>query len=316
MHTRTRFTLIALIVAAALLTGCGAPSQVVKTAEATVPAQEIEVMVTREAEAIAITPEPLPTNAAPGLSGERALASPALAPNRLIIKNAEITLLVADTDVAIDRTTQVAADYGGYVVSSRAWYEQWYTENYKHATITLAAPVDQFEQVMRRLRGLALRVTDENISGQDVTDEYVDLQSRLDNLKATRDRIREFLEQAQDVEDALEVNAELTAVEDQIEQVQGRMNYLFDRASYSTIVVQLEPELPSVAPTPTPTPTPTPRPPWQPRQTIEQAGHTLGSILRAFADSAIWLAIVVTPLAGPPALVAWGMLRWNKRRGR
>ncbi len=311
MHTRIRFTLIALIVAAVLLAGCGGQAEVIKTVEVTVVAQEIEVVT--EVEAIEVTLAPQPINAASeSLSGERALASPALRPNRLIIKNAELALLVTDTDIAIDRTTQIAADYGGYVISSRTWHEQWYTENYKHATITLAAPVDQFEQVMRRLRGLALHVTDENISGQDVTDEYVDLESRLGNLEATRDRIREFLEQAQDVEEALKVNQELTAVEGQIEQVQGRMNYLFDRASYSTIIVQVDPELPADAPTPTPTP----RPSWQPRQTIEQAEYTLGSILRAFADSAIWLAIVVAPLAGPPALLAWGMLRWTKRRGR
>ena len=78
MHTRIRFTLIALIAATALLTGCGAPSQVVKTVEATVPAEEIEAVVTVEAEAIVETQSPLPMNAAPGLSGERALASPAL----------------------------------------------------------------------------------------------------------------------------------------------------------------------------------------------------------------------------------------------
>ncbi|MCP4591971.1 MAG: DUF4349 domain-containing protein, partial [bacterium] len=194
MYTKARFTLIALIVLVVLLTGCG-QTRVPSTVEVTVAAEEIEVAVTREVEAIVLTPAPEPTNV-PTKSppGGNSLASPAYRPNRLIIKNAALTLLVADTDVAIDRTTQIAADYGGYIISSRAWYEQWYAENYKHATVTLAIPVDQFEQVMRRLRGLAVRVVDESASGQDVTDEYVDLQSRLDNLTATRDRIREFLE--------------------------------------------------------------------------------------------------------------------------
>ncbi|HPD42084.1 MAG TPA: DUF4349 domain-containing protein, partial [Anaerolineae bacterium] len=96
-------------------------------------------------------------------------------------------------------------------------------------------------------------------SGQDVTDEYVDLQSRLGNLEATRDRIRTFLDQAQTVDEALRVNEQLAAVEAQIEQVKGRMVYLRERSAYSTITVQLDPELPS-APEVTPVPTPT----WSP----------------------------------------------------
>jgi hypothetical protein len=161
--------------------------------------------------------------------------------------------------------------------------------------------VDQFERAMRRLRGLALQVMDETASGRDATDEYVDLQSRLGNLEATRDRIREFLNQAKDVEESLRVNDQLATIEEQIEQVRGRMNYIFDRATYSTITMQISPELPPVTPTPTPplpptpTPTPTPTPPWNPMQTAHQAGHTLGSILRVLTEITIWIAIVVVP---------------------
>ncbi|RLC67653.1 MAG: DUF4349 domain-containing protein, partial [Chloroflexi bacterium] len=152
-------------------------------------------------------------------------------------------------------------------------------------------------------------------SGQDVTDEYIDLQSRLDNLKATRDRIREFLDQAKTVEESLRVNEELAAIEEQIEQVQGRMNYLFDRAAYSTITVQIEPELPQPTPTPVPTltPTPIPAPPWSPVQSARQAGQTLGSILRVLTEIAIWFGIVILPLAAPPILVIWGIRHWTGR---
>ena len=249
-------------------------------------------------------------------------------PNRLIVKNAELELLVAETDVAIDLTTQIAADSAGYIISSRVWYEEWLGESYKYASITIGIPVDQFERAMRRLRSLALRVIDEAASGQDVTDEYVDLQSRLGNLQATRDRIREFLDQADSVEESLRINEELTVVEEEIEQVEGRMNYLFDRAAYSTITVQVKPELPPMVPTPTPTPaptptptptptstpTPTPIPPWSPMDTVDQAGHTLGSILRVLTEIAIWLIIVVVPLVGPPVLFVWAVQRWVKRR--
>ena len=172
---------------------------------------------------------------------------------------------------------------------------------------------------MNRLRHLAIQVLDESASGQDVTDEYVDLQSRLDNLIATRDRIREFLDQADSVEESLMINEELAQIEAQIEEVQGRMNYLFDRSSYSTITVVIHPELPPVPepspmPTPTPYPTPTPEPPWNPGNTVRAAGNTLGDISKVLLDITIWLVVVVLPLATPLALVVWLVSKGNRKR--
>ena len=238
---------------------------------------------------------------------------------RMIVKDAELTLLVVDTDVAIDRVNQAAGDFGGYIISSRVWYEDWQGVGYKYASITLGVPVTSFERVMNRLRNLAIQVLDESASGQDVTDEYVDLQSRLDNLIATRDRIREFLDQAESVEESLMINEELAQIEAQIEEVQGRMNYLFDRSSYSTITVLIQPELPPVPeptpiPTPTPTPIPTPEPPWNPGNTVRSAGHTLGDISKVLLDIAIWLGIVVVPLATPLALVVWFVSKGSRKR--
>ncbi len=244
---------------------------------------------------------------------------------RLIIKDGEIKLLVKDTDVALDRATQVVDDLGGYIVSSRAWYEAPYGENFKFVTMTIAVPVDRFEQALRRLRELAIRVLDENASGQDVTDEYVDLESRLKNLEATRDRIREFLVQAKTVKEALEVNQQLSEVEDQIEQVQGRMNYLFDRAAYSTLTINIEPEIiqptPTVTPSPTPTLTPTVTPtptPWSIAPTINEASGSLVTVSRALAQITVWLGVVFLPLLLPfavVALVVWLIAR-HRRKGK
>jgi hypothetical protein len=311
MKSHICLALVTLVVAAFLIASCAGAA----TPEA------VEVEITRVAdigsEVPAAEPTQAPAVATPAAPDSYAAAFPSR-PNRLIVKNAELKLLVTDTDVAIDRTTQIAADTGGYIISSRVRYDEWMGKSYKYASITIGVPVDQFELAMRRLRALALQVVDETASGQDVTDEYVDLQSRLGNLEATRDRIRQFLDQAQTVEESLRVNDQLAAIEEQIEQVQGRMNYLFDRSAYSTITVQIDPELPqpTPAPTPTPTPTPTPIPPWSPMQTVEHAGHTLGSILRVLTEIAIWLAIVVVPLVAPPALLVWGVYRRFNRRDK
>jgi hypothetical protein len=241
---------------------------------------------------------------------------------RLIIKDGELTLLVEDTDTTVDRLTQVVGDLGGYIISSRTWFQERAGDEYKYATVTLAVPADEFEHALRRIRGLAIIVTNESASGEDVTDQYVDLESRLRNLEATRDRIREFLDQARTVEEALEVNEKLSEVEDQIEQVQGRMNYLFDRASYSTITVQIEPDVPVLTPTPTPEPTITPTPtptttptPWRAGDTAARAGKALGSASRGFAQAAIWFIIAVLPWLVVVGLIGW-LVVWLIRRGR
>ncbi len=229
--------------------------------------------------------------------------------DRKIIKNAEVKLQVEDTDVAIDRATQIVADVGGYIISSRVWYQDYLDKSYKYTTITIGVPVDQFERSLRRLRDLSLKVLDENATGQDVTDQYVDLQSQLDNLIATRDRIRAFLDQAQNVDEALRVNQQLAEVESQIEEIQGRMNYLSDRSAFSTISINMEPKLPEFTPTPTPTPAP-----WSLQGTVDDATGTLTTAYQGLMEVMVWVVLVIVPIIAPFALVFWALWRLATRK--
>jgi hypothetical protein len=178
-------------------------------------------------------------------------------------------------------------------------------------------PVDQFEATLQRIREAAGRVISEQASGVDATQEYVDVQSQIANLEATQARIRQFLDQATTVEEALQVNAQLTEIEGQIGQYKGRLQFLAQRAAYSTISVQLqEPPPPTVtpSPTPSPTPTPTPTPFWNPSRTATQATSTLTTIVQAIMTVALWLLIVVLPLALPIVLIVL-IVRALRRRG-
>ena len=321
----------ALIVLSALLAACRPPAPVPMVSP--IPA------AARESSSAAATRAPEPTKApaaaprpaavAPTVAVERpaekvveifrtdgVVVSPAEAGQRKIIKNGEMNLLVADTDRAIDQVTSIAVDSGGYIISSQTALRG----DLKFATLTLGVPVEQFEAVQRQLRSIALKVLSETASGRDVTDEYVDLQSRLTNLEATAARVREFLKQAQTVEEALKVNAQLTEIEGQINQVKGRMNYLRERSAFSTLLVNLEPERPPATPTPTPTPTATSTPTatptpivWQPDRTFAAATGTLSRILIAVGDLLIWLVVLGGPLLVIAALVA---VLWLRRRNR
>jgi hypothetical protein len=235
------------------------------------------------------------------------LASPYRA-NRLIIKNGEMNLLVVDTDRAVDQIVAIAVNSGGYVIGSRSWLQ----DNVKYAMLTIGVPSDQFEAVQRQVRAVSVQALSDTSSGQDVSDEYVDLQARQANLEATAARIREFLDQAKDAEQALLVNTKLTEVEAELEQIKGRMAYLKDRSAYSTMTINLEPQ----RPTPTPTPTATPAA-WLPERTFNSATGALGNVLHGLGDGLIWLVTFVAPLAILVAAVAFvtnRLWRWREKR--
>ena len=158
-------------------------------------------------------------------------------------------LLVQDTRIATDQVTSLAASQGGYILSSNIWYK----DNFPYANLRMAVPSANFEATLNLLRGFAIKVNSENASGQDVSAEYADLQSRLTNLEATRDRVRAFLDDATTVEELLKINQTLSDLEGQIEQVKGQMKFYEGRAAFSTIDVTLNPQYPTPTPTATPT---------------------------------------------------------------
>jgi len=317
---KPRLTLLAsfVVLSVLILTACGAaapqlgaqaPTEPPAEPYALAPEQDAVSGAPAESKADASAPTAMPASV---IVDTGAPSDDAASAGRLIIKNAELRLLVADTDTAIDRMTQVVGDLGGYIVSSRVWYQDWYDgKSYKYASITMGVPVEQFERALNRLRGLSVKVLDETASGEDVTDQYVDLQSQLTNLEATRERIKSFLEQAQNVDEALRINAELAEIERQIEEIKGRMNYLSDRSAYSTITVNFEPELPEIVSTPTPTPTPIL---WEPGKTFENAKRSVTSAYQGIADFLIWFFIVFVPIFAPPALLVWGIFRLLRRK--
>ncbi|MBV6397277.1 MAG: hypothetical protein HFACDABA_02887 [Anaerolineales bacterium] len=313
-----------LVLLALILAACGPAAPA-----ATEPPSEFNFAAAPQAPAdesmFGLEPEAAPASGANAQGGASAKSDSAIyntgAPvdaavyQRMVIKNAEIKLLVKDSDIAMDGVTQLVGDVQGYIVSSQIWFVDYGGANYKYATITIGIPADQFEAVLRRLRNMSIRVLNETASGQDVTDQYVDLQAQLVNLEATRDRIKTFLDDAKSVDEALRINQQLSEIEAQIEQVKGQMNYLADRSAFSTITIQIEPDLPPATPTPSPTPRPTATPvPWKPGETLQQSTQTLTSAYQGIVDFLIWFFVVLVPILLPPALIIWFVVRLLRRK--
>jgi hypothetical protein len=210
---------------------------------------------------------------------------------RMVIKNADIQLLVEDANASLTRITQLAADMGGYVINSQT--EQ--RGEYVFANAQIAVPSAQFEAALAQLRNASLEVMRESATGQDVSAEYIDLRSRLTNLEATSARVREFLAGAKTVEESLKVNAQLSELEAQIEQVKGQMKYYEGRAAFSTITVAFVPQTAPVQAKPTE---------WNPGETFKDASDVFVRLAQSLTDVAIWLVVVL----GPFALIAFAII--------
>ncbi len=246
---------------------------------------------------------PLPTPAPLPFTQEVAGRGIPSVTDRMIIRRAEISLVVQDTKEAISRVEAVAVEKGGYLQQSSVWKEG---ESLK-AQLTIMVPAARFEETLEALRKLAVDILSESVSGQDVTEEYVDLEARLRNLEAVEKELRELLatvrERSGKAEDIMAVYRELTQVREEIERVKGRMKYLEQMTSFSTIVVNLTPSILAqpVAPTT-----------WKPARTLWRAARALVRVFQFLVDAAIWLIVVIVPVLLPFALVAY--LIWRKAR--
>lgn len=319
MKIRLVLSLMALLtLLAAACSPAAAPLPPAATEAPAAPRELVEVEAAVKAPAVAEAPvmaeAPAMAEAqAAAYPGPQAivLSQPGQPSRRMIIKDGLMELLVQDTDVALERVTQLAADQGGYIVSSRVWMEN----DFKHAELRMGVPSMTFEDTLNRLRRIGVQVLNEQASGQDVSAEYNDLQSRLINLEATAARVREFLEQARTVEESLKINATLSDLEGQIEQVKGQMKFYEDRAAYSTITVLLKPQMPTPTPTltPTVTPTPTPTPSWNPGKTAASASKVMVSLVKSTIDALIWAAFLLWPFV-LVALIAWLIYRRLRRK--
>ena len=184
-------------------------------------------------------------NSAPGTTTEDQSAQ-AQSWDRMIIRVANMGLTVNDVLAAADRVKSLAVQHGGHVFSSESHQQGEYT----YATITVYVPAQEFDQVMpalRKLDGQVQKVTSENVTSSDVTEEYTDLQSQLRNLQATEARMLDLQSKASVLADVLAIDRELRTVQGDIERIQGRINFLNKRNEMSTISLQLSPVAAPVA---------------------------------------------------------------------
>lgn len=230
---------------------------------------------------------------------------------RMVIRTADLELIVPDTEAAIAAIEDLANDLGGYVVTLNTYqYEQGV-----QGSMTIRIPAESFGEALEQIKALATTVRRESIGGQDVTEEYVNLESRLRHLRAVEEQLLEFLEDAEDTEATLAVYEQLQQVQGEIEQVTGQMQYMENQVALATITISLTPDALAQ---------PLEVGGWNLPGTVRNAVEALLNTLEVVVKAAIYLVIVVlptlivllAPIAGIVLLVRWLVRRRRRARAK
>ena len=222
---------------------------------------------------------------------------------RLIVRTANLGLLVDEVPEAAGEVRKLAESLGGFVVSSAQREEN----GRPAATVQIRVPADRFDSAMDRLKGIAVRVNNEQVNARDVTEEFVDTDARLRNLRATEERYLALLQQARTVDDILKIEQQLSNIRGQIEQLQGRLQFLQRSAETSLISVELRPYAAAQAPVGD----------WSPLPAVRNAWAALLNTVQLLLASLIWL-VIFAPLWIPLVLLArfWWRQRAVRRAAR
>lgn len=217
---------------------------------------------------------------------------------RMVIKNASLSIVVENPRATMDAISLMAENLGGYVVSSNLYQIQ--TDSgleVPEANITIRVLAENLDQALETIKSGAGEILSENVSGEDVTQEYTDLESRLRNLERAEEKLAEFLEQAQDTEDVLSVYNRLVEVQEQIEVIKGQMQYYERSAALSSISIYIQANE-AVQPLKIGS--------WQPVGVAKKAIQALINTLKVLGNMLIWIGLYILPVA----LILFFPVRW------
>lgn len=290
-----------------LLAGC---------ASARAPAGDIfeEVIVERESMDQSLGGAPMEAPAAEfaeGGNGYEAVNTSVTSSERIVLTNVNLGVIVADPAESMKAIGKMAEEMGGFIVSANLNQISLSSgEEVHQGTITVRVPSEQVDEAATFIEEQSDKPVEyKNIDSQDVTREYVNLQSRLRNLQAAEEQLIEIMNDAYATEDVLSVYNELVRVQEQIEVIQGQIKYFEEASSLSAISVELIPEA-SVDPLTVAG--------WQPMGIARDAVQALINTMQVLVKVLIWLVLFVLPvllgIAIPILIIVYILSRWSKSR--
>ena len=160
--------------------------------------------------------------------------------DRKVIRNAELNLEAEDPEDAQRKITSIAELRGGFVVESQQSSSEIRSTTRDTVTMTVRVPSERFSEALADIRNTSSRVILETVKGQDVTEEFIDIEAQIKTKKALEQQFMEIMKRANTVGEALNVQSQLADVRGEIERVEGRKRFLENQSSLSTIKIRLQ----------------------------------------------------------------------------
>lgn len=215
--------------------------------------------------------------------------APLAQPERIVIKNVDLSLVVNDPASSMETITALAERMGGFVVSAQL-YQRTLSSGVEvpQASLTIRVPAERLDEALQQIEAEGSRPTvSKNINSQDVTSTYVDLKSRLKNLEAAEAQLQEIMNEARRTEEVLQVYSELTRVREQIEVIKGQIQYYDQASALSSIAINLMANE---------TVQPLTIAGWEPGGVAKNAVQALIDALQVVSKGAIWMVLFLLPL--------------------
>lgn len=158
--------------------------------------------------------------------------------NRKVIYTADLQVETDNYSSTLESIQAETTKLGGYIVESTMYSES--EENFTSGQIIVRIPQADFDSFIEVVKSASNKVIEHHVSGQDVTEEFVDLESRLKSKRTVEERLLEFMENAEGTEDLLAISKNLSSVQEEIEVIVGRMNYLQNKADFATVSIAID----------------------------------------------------------------------------
>lgn len=230
---------------------------------------------------------------------------------RLVIQNADLSIVVSDVEPRMEKIQKMAQDMGGFVVSSNLY--QGYTSDYMpvpEASITIRVPAEKLDEALELIKKDAVEVQNETRSGTDVTAEYVDLKSRLKTYEAAERELTRLMEDSENADEVVNIFNQLMYYREQIELVKGQIKYYEEASALSAISIHLVAEE---------TIKPVTIGKWEPKGVALEAVQDLLDFWKGFVDFLIRFTIYTLPVlvtVGIPLYLVFLGARWVFRKMR
>lgn len=221
--------------------------------------------------------------------------------NRLVIQTSNMSLLVENVIETRNKILDYASANGGYMVSAQTQSP----EESPTSTVIIRIPSGNLPTALDYFHSLSIKVVSENLLGRDVTDQYVDIDTRISQLEKTKSRLESILDQATKISDITSLTQQILSYQNQIDNLKGQQISLEKNAQLAKLTIYLSTDEIALPYAPSET--------FRPKVIFKLAVRSLVSSLRGFARAAIWI-VVYAVIWIPLLLIYIFGRRWWKNR--